>query len=79
MHSNFSTEVHGNCSAGFKFQNHKPWIEVTEIIRVSAGVSQNFARKYKIPIDKLGFEYQMMREDRMPQKPEDGAYIYVSF
>ena len=41
-------------------------------------MSQNFARKYKIPIDKLGFQYQMMREDRMPEKPEDGAFIYVS-
>ncbi len=42
------------------------------------GVSQNFARKYTIPIDKLGFEYQMMREDRAEAKPEDGAFIYVS-
>ena len=45
-----------------------------------AGVSQNFARKYTIPIDKLGFEYKMVREEKeeLTTKPEDGAYIYVS-
>ena len=43
------------------------------------GVSQNYARKYTIPIDKLGFEYRMTREEKeMPEKPDDGAYIYVS-
>ena len=32
-----------------------------------------------IPIDKLGFQYQVMSEERMmPEKPEDGAYVYVS-
>jgi hypothetical protein len=43
------------------------------------GVSQNFARKYTIPIDKLGFEYIMVREEKddLKDKPEDGAYIYV--
>uniref|UniRef100_H2RM44 Dynein axonemal heavy chain 3 n=1 Tax=Takifugu rubripes TaxID=31033 RepID=H2RM44_TAKRU len=34
------------------------------------GVAQNFARKYQIPIDFLGFEYEAMDE-----KPEDGAYV----
>ena len=43
------------------------------------GVSQNFARRYRIPIDFLGFEYEVMKEEKMmPDKPEDGAYIYVS-
>ena len=43
------------------------------------GVSQNFARKYKIPIDHLGFEFEVMKEEkRMAEKPEDGAFIYVS-
>ena len=42
-------------------------------------MSQNFARKYLIPIDKLGFQYKVMDEERaMPAKPEDGAYVYVS-
>jgi dynein heavy chain, axonemal len=41
------------------------------------GVSQNYARKYKIPIDKLAFEfdYQEMKSDQIKNKPEDGAYI----
>lgn len=45
-----------------------------------SGVLQNFARKYSIPIDKLGFEYEMMRltESDAVAKPEDGAYIHVS-
>uniref|UniRef100_A0A8D3EB25 Dynein axonemal heavy chain 7 n=1 Tax=Scophthalmus maximus TaxID=52904 RepID=A0A8D3EB25_SCOMX len=35
------------------------------------GVSQNFARKYTIPIDYIGFEF----ETDMDEKPEDGAYV----
>jgi dynein heavy chain len=43
------------------------------------GVSQNYARKYTIPIDKLSFEFDMMSEERhIPEKPVDGAYVYVS-
>ena len=42
------------------------------------GVSQNFARKYKIPIDQLGFEFDFIktRDDNLT-KPEDGAYVKV--
>uniref|UniRef100_A0A4W6EBD4 Dynein axonemal heavy chain 3 n=1 Tax=Lates calcarifer TaxID=8187 RepID=A0A4W6EBD4_LATCA len=36
------------------------------------GVSQNFARKYTIPIDYIGFEFE---ETHMDEKPEDGAYV----
>ncbi|XP_039631019.1 dynein heavy chain 3, axonemal [Polypterus senegalus] len=40
------------------------------------GVSQNFARKYTIPIDHIGFEFEVMsQESEMQTKPEDGAYI----
>uniref|UniRef100_A0A3B1K2M2 Dynein axonemal heavy chain 3 n=1 Tax=Astyanax mexicanus TaxID=7994 RepID=A0A3B1K2M2_ASTMX len=34
------------------------------------GVSQNFARKYTIPIDYISFQYQVMGA-----RPEDGAYV----
>lgn len=45
-------------------------------ISIILGVLQNFARKYTIPIDKLGFEFDVRNEDNdMASKPEDGAYI----
>ncbi|XP_033109939.1 dynein heavy chain 3, axonemal-like isoform X2 [Anneissia japonica] len=41
------------------------------------GVSQNFARKYTIPIDHLGFQFEVTthEEDTEPKKPEDGAFV----
>uniref|UniRef100_A0A4W6EFX0 Dynein axonemal heavy chain 3 n=1 Tax=Lates calcarifer TaxID=8187 RepID=A0A4W6EFX0_LATCA len=40
------------------------------------GVSQNFARKYTIPIDYIGFEFEVTTEEtHMDEKPEDGAYV----
>ncbi|XP_053412126.1 dynein axonemal heavy chain 3 [Nycticebus coucang] len=40
------------------------------------GVSQNFARKYTIPIDHIGFEFEVTTQETvMESKPEDGAYI----
>ena len=43
------------------------------------GILQNYARKYKIPIDELGFEFTVMsdiNEYDLTKKPEDGCYIY---
>uniref|UniRef100_A0A8C2VP56 Dynein axonemal heavy chain 3 n=1 Tax=Chinchilla lanigera TaxID=34839 RepID=A0A8C2VP56_CHILA len=40
------------------------------------GVSQNYARKYTIPIDHIGFEFEVTtQETAMERNPEDGAYI----
>ncbi|XP_038676444.1 dynein heavy chain 3, axonemal isoform X3 [Scyliorhinus canicula] len=40
------------------------------------GVSQNYARKYTIPIDHIGFEFEVMKEENeMSKKPSDGAYV----
>ncbi|XP_062847578.1 dynein axonemal heavy chain 3 [Trichomycterus rosablanca] len=40
------------------------------------GVSQNFARRYTVPIDHVGFEFQVMKQEgEMEVKPEDGAYV----
>ncbi|KAK3579500.1 hypothetical protein CHS0354_028322 [Potamilus streckersoni] len=44
------------------------------------GVSQNYARKYTIPIDTVGFEFEVMKEEkRMSNKPDDGAFVYGLF
>ncbi|CAH1159888.1 unnamed protein product [Phaedon cochleariae] len=43
------------------------------------GVKQNFARKYTIPIDKLTFDYEILKTDTENHSPADGAYIYGLF
>lgn len=40
------------------------------------GAMQNFARRCKIPIDHLGFEFEVTDEEHdMSSKPEDGVYV----
>lgn len=59
----------------FKCRN----ISNDEFVLPVAGVSQNYARKYRIPIDKLGFEYQVLKGNaEITEKPDNGAFIYVS-
>ena len=46
---------------------------------VFTGARQNFARKYTIPIDHVGFQFEVTKSEReMEKKPEDGVYVYVS-
>ncbi len=43
---------------------------------------QNFARKYTIPIDELGVDYQIMNyktPEEVPNEPEDGIYCHGMF
>ena len=39
------------------------------------GIGQNFARKYKLPIDMVGFDFTCLPEGDYSVKPEDGAYV----
>ncbi len=41
----------------------------------TTGVMQNYARKHKIPIDLLTFDFEVIPVDAT-EKPEEGAYIY---
>ncbi|XP_076842922.1 dynein axonemal heavy chain 3 [Brachyhypopomus gauderio] len=44
------------------------------------GVSQNFARKHTVPIDHIGFEFQVLKQERyMEERPGDGACVHGLF
>jgi dynein heavy chain len=45
----------------------------------TTGASQNYARKYQIPIDHLAFDFYFPDEQEPTKKPEDGVYTYGIF
>jgi len=45
----------------------------------TTGASQNFARKYQIPIDTLTFDFITPKEQDPTEKPADGIYSYGLF
>ena len=47
----------------------------------TTAATQNFARKNKIPIDTVGFDFEFLDVDRTlyPKGPDDGIYVYGFF
>jgi dynein heavy chain len=45
----------------------------------TTGASQNFARKYRIPIDTLSFDFLYPKEQDPKERPDDGVFTYGVF
>lgn len=65
------------------FDNGKPvnfWISGFFFTQAFlTGAMQNFARRYKVSIDQLCYDFQLMSSDRMKTAPTDGVYVYGLF
>ena len=55
----------------------------SESLTFSDPVMQNFARKNKVPIDEIGFDFEILSgassPDAIKQSPSEGAYVHGLF